>query len=145
MFRGSSSSSSLLFGLSFLLLALFCLFTSHSSSSSFSSLTSSSASSSSLLSSSFIQPVSAGALEDLLAEGIDMLSGQAARDAADRQLRESRANNKNGRNPESCPRFTCENKQHKFRHKKNYKPDANGCGSYGFKIHSKWHESCCDV
>lgn len=98
-------------------------------------------SSSSSSSSSSLVLVSGGALEDLLAEGTDLLSGQAARDTADRQLRDVR---KTKKNPEACAAFTCKNTEHVARPKNGHVPTSNGCGSYGFKIHSKWHESCCD-
>ena len=107
-----------------------------------SSLSSSSLSPSSS-SSSLLLGVSAGPLEDLLAEGTDMLSGAAARDAATRQLREGRK--QGGRNLESCAPFDCSIPGYVKRAKEGYIPESNGCGSYGFKIHSKWHESCCDV
>ena len=73
-----------------------------------------------------------------------MLSGAGARDHADRQLREARKG-RGGKNPELCQPFKCANAKHVATPKKGYLPTSNGCGSYGFKIYSKWHESCCDV
>ena len=86
-------------------------------------------------------PVHGGLLEDLLAEGTDMLSGQAARDQADRQLREVR---KTKKNPEACDEFKCPTAGHVARHREGFLPESNGCGSYGLKIHSLWHTPCCD-
>jgi hypothetical protein len=86
--------------------------------------------------------VHAGLLEDLLAEGTDMLSGQAARDQADLQLREAK---KTRKNPESCEEFKCPKSGHIARHREGFLPESNGCGSYGLKIHSQWHTPCCDV
>ena len=126
----------------------------------------------------------AGPLEDLLAEGMDMLrsderaseplsasrggvgagalalqrlarahltfvccsnlhSGQGARDSANQQLR-SAQQRAPGRNPEQCSVFRCPHPDHEAKPREGHVATSNGCGSYGFKIHSKWHEPCCD-
>lgn len=86
--------------------------------------------------------VSAGRLEDLLAEGTDLLSGQGARDTADQAQREIRKTNKN---PEACRPFACPTADHTPTARPGYVATSNGCGSYGFKVYSRWHDQCCDA
>jgi hypothetical protein len=99
-----------------------------------------------------------GSLEDLLLEGMLELNSRAtgigatkkngggADGRSTRPARSAPGTITTGSSSErECNSYRCPLASHVASPRPGHKALSNGCGTAGFRIHSRWHETCCDA
>lgn len=90
-------------------------------------------------------PASADLLSDLLSGGLGGGGGGSRGGSRNNHpVQQGHAHGGGGRGADTCDAYICPLPDHEPLSKPGWIPLSNGCGSYGFRIRSPWHEPCCD-